>query len=142
MKKGLCVVLSVCIFLLAVTAMSSCAAGEKRRDDGSLYLEGTYIPEAGVGDRVFVFTKDLLVMFQVIYEDTVEFHYEYEILEEEDRMHLVLTYKGLIYDGNDPDISWYLTGMRNEYSKNPKQVSDFEMGDGYIVVSDQKLIKQ
>ena len=86
------------------------------------------------------------MLYQVVDTETVEFHYDYQIEEAEEGSDekdvLVITYKGLVYGGSDPDVSTYLTGMRVNYAKNPTQKSTLEIGDGYIVVSDQKLIKQ
>ena len=141
MKKTLSVLLCLCTLLLCLATTSACSdPEERRREDGSLYLEGTYVSESGIGDRVFVFTKDLLVMIQVINEETLEFHYDYEIRENEDEMTLLLTYKNHVYEGRSGEVLFYLNGMILEYNKNPTLESAFDMGDGYIVVSGKKLV--
>ncbi len=141
MKKTLSVLLCLCTLLLCLATTSACSdPKERRREDGSLYLEGTYVSESGIGDRVFVFTKDLLVMIQVINEETLEFHYDYEIRENEDEMTLLLTYKNHVYEGRSGEVLFYLNGMILEYNKNPTLESAFDMGDGYIVVSGKKLV--
>ena len=106
-------------------------------------IEGTYVAEGGEGDKIFVFSEDLLVMFQLIDTETVEFHYTYEITEKKDGTEsLILTYKGLVYGGRDPYVSWYLTGQREQYAKDPKVLSSLERGDGYLIINGQKLIRQ
>jgi hypothetical protein len=123
--------------LLCATAMALVGCEDNSR------LEGTYIVEGGTGERIFVFSEELLVMYQFIDTEMVEFHYTYEIESYEDGAErLILTYKGLVYGGSDPNVSTYVTGMRVNYAKNPTQTSTLEIGDGYIVVSGQKLILQ
>ena len=143
MKKIVSAVLCICLLALCTGVLSSCgASGEMRREDGSPYLEGTYAHEDGQGERFYVFTKDLLVLLQVVDTEAVEFHFDYVIEEKESGSTLTLTYKGLVYGGSDPNVSTYVTGMRVNYAKNPTQTSKIEIGDGYIVVSGQKLILQ
>lgn len=143
MKRIVTFALSAFFLFFALGSLVACnGAGEMRREDGSLYLEGTYIHEGGFSEKAYVFTKDLLVLVQVVDTEAVEFHFDYEILEKETEKILTLTYKGLVYGGSDPNVSAYVTGMRVNYAKNPTQSSTLEIGDGYIVVSDQKLILQ
>ena len=103
-----------------------------------------YVAESGSAERVFVFSEELLVMIELIDTETVEFHYTYEITKKEnsDAEQLVLTYKGLVYGGNDPYVSWYLTGQRQQYAKDPVIVSDIERGNGYFVINEQKYVLQ
>ena len=135
MKRIVCCVMAV---LLCVTAMALVGCGE----DNSR-LEGTYIVEGGTGERIFVFTEDLLVMYQFIDTEMVEFHYTYEIESSDSGSErLILTYKGLVYGGSDPDVSWYLTGQREQYAKDPIVASSLVRGDGYLLINGQKYIKQ
>ena len=143
MKKVWSVILCASLLLLSFGAMLSCTQErEQRREDGSLYLEGTYIPSGGIGDKVFVFTSELLVMVQVINEETVEFHYDYRIEEGDDEMTLILTYKNHVYNGRSAEVMFYLNGMQAEYKKNPTLESTLDIGEGYIVVSGQKLVQK
>lgn len=136
MKRVISCVLALLLLLLGVVVFSGCE-DEKR-------IEGTYIAEGGAGDRIFVFSEELLVMFQLIDTETVEFHYTYEIEKKEnsDEERLILTYKGLVYGGRDPYVSWYLTGQREQYARDPIVESDLLRGDGYLIINDQKYILQ
>jgi len=136
LKRVLCCLLTVVV--LCTVAMSLFGCGEKD------YLEGTYVAESGIGDRIFVFSEELLVMFQIIDTETVEFHYTYEIKKDEnsDAEQLILTYKGLVYGGNDPYVSWYLTGQRQQYAKDPVVISEIVRGDGCFEIKGQKYVLQ
>jgi hypothetical protein len=123
--------------LLCATAMALVGCEDNSR------LEGTYIVEGGTGERIFVFSEDLLVMYQFIDTEMVEFHYTYEIESYEDGAErLILTYKGLVYGGSDPDVSWYLTGQREQYARDPVVASSLVRADGYLLINGQKYIKQ
>ena len=84
-------------------------------------------------------------MYQIFDSEVVEFHYTYEIETPESgngSERLILTYKGLVYGGSDPDVSWYLTGQREQYAKDPIVASSLVRGDGYLLINGQKYIKQ
>ena len=135
MKRIICCVLA--LVLLSATAMALVGCEENGK------LEGTYIIEGGTGERIFVFTEELLVMYQLIDTELVEFHYTYELEEKDEETELlILTYKGLVYGGRDPDVSWYLTGQREQYAKNPIVTSTLVRGDGYLLINGQKYIEQ
>ena len=136
MKRVISFVLTILMLGTCIFAFAGC--GEEKT------IKGTYIAEGGTGDRIFVFSEDLLVMFQLIDTETVEFHYTYEIEKKEnsDQERLILTYKGLVYGGRDPYVSWYLTGQREQYAKDPIVASDLVRGDGYLLINDQKYILQ
>ena len=143
MKRIIAFALCACLLVLSVGTLTSCTeTKENRREDGSLYLEGIYAHESGTSEDVFAFTKDLLVLFRIVDTETVEFHFDYNIVEKEDKMELTITYKGLVYGGSDPNVSTYVTGMRVNFAKNPTQTDPLEIGDGYIVVGGKKLLKQ
>lgn len=135
MKRVVCGILA--IFLLCMVGLTLAGCEGDR-------IEGTYIAEGGTGERIFVFTEDLIVMFQVINTDTVEFHYTYEIEpgKESGVERLVLTYKGLVYGGNDPQVCYYLDGQREQYARDPVIASELVRGDGYLLINGQKFIRQ
>ena len=142
MKRVLSLALCACLLLLCACSLSSCGEEEKRREDGGLYLEGTYIHEDGNGENVYVFTKDLLVLFRVVDLETVEFHFDYVIEEKAERKELTITYKGVVYGGSDPEVSTYVTNMRINFAKKTSQTDPIEIGEDYIVISGKKLLLQ
>ncbi len=135
MKRWICCALSVLLLSLTLMTFVGCDNGR---------IVGTYMAEDSEGDRFFVFSEDLLVMFRLIDTEMVEFHYTYEIEKNEknDAETLILTYKGLVYGGSDPYVSWYLTGQREQYAKDPIVRSSLERGDGYLLINGQKYVLQ
>lgn len=135
MKRIICCALSVLLLGGMLLALAGCDKGT---------IEGTYMSESEESDRFFVFSENLLVMYQMIDTELVEFHYTYEIREgeSEDTETLVLTYKGLVYGGRDPYVSWYLTGQREQYAKDPTVTSKLVRGDGYLLINGQKFVLQ